>query len=129
MKPGELLALMGASGAGKTTLLNSLVFRNTNGLNITGDRRINGHLVDGPTLSALSAYIQQQDLFIGSLTPREHLTFQALLRMQKEIPYKQRLVRVEETLVEVSLLPQEKLQKSNHLLTISKKLQILKGVF
>jgi len=95
------MALMGTSGAGKTTLLNCLVFRNTCSLTIRGERRINGHLIDAPTLAAVSAYIQQHDIFIGALTPREHLTFQAMLRMPKNYSQKERLQRVEITLQEV----------------------------
>ena len=35
-KPGEVLAILGASGAGKSTFLNTLLFRNTQGLKISG---------------------------------------------------------------------------------------------
>lgn len=76
--PGELLALMGSSGAGKTTLLNTLTFRSARKLDVTGMRAINGEPATAETLTALSAYVQQDDLFIGTLTVREHLIFQVL---------------------------------------------------
>ena len=76
VRPGEFLALMGASGAGKTTLLNCLTFRNTGQLRISGERRINGIPVDPNSLARISAYVQQEDLFIGCLTVKEILRFQ-----------------------------------------------------
>ncbi|PIO69518.1 ABC transporter, ATP-binding protein [Teladorsagia circumcincta] len=42
-RPGELLALMGASGAGKTTLLNTFLHRNLKGLHVEGRVEINGN--------------------------------------------------------------------------------------
>lgn len=75
-RPGELLALMGSSGAGKTTLLNSLTFRSDRNVQETGVRAINGVPVNSKLLTAVSAYVQQHDLFIGTLTVREHLIFQ-----------------------------------------------------
>ncbi|KAK8393901.1 hypothetical protein O3P69_006915 [Scylla paramamosain] len=75
-RPGELLAIMGASGAGKTTLLNVLTHRNSEKLRITGDLFVNGRRVDPDTLTSRSAYVQQDDLFIGYLTVREQLIFQ-----------------------------------------------------
>ncbi|VIO91888.1 Uncharacterized protein BM_BM6595 [Brugia malayi] len=72
-QPGQLIALMGASGAGKTTLLNALLHRNVKGLKISGVVKVNGEIV--------SAYIQQQNLFINSLTVYEHLILQAALRL------------------------------------------------
>ncbi|KAK7076884.1 hypothetical protein SK128_006124, partial [Halocaridina rubra] len=75
-RPGELLAIMGASGAGKTTLLNVLTHRNNDKLRITGDLFVNGHRVDPDALTSRSAYVQQDDLFIGMLTVREQLIFQ-----------------------------------------------------
>ncbi|XP_054289076.1 protein white-like [Macrosteles quadrilineatus] len=101
--PGELMALMGSSGAGKTTLLNSLTFRAPVALNVTGCRAINGVPVTANALGALSAYVQQDDLFIGTLTVREHLIFQALVRMDRHIPYSQRMIRVEEVINELML--------------------------
>lgn len=76
MRPGEFLAIMGASGAGKTTLLNSLTYRNSGSLQITGQRCINGKPIDRDALARISGYVQQDDLFIGTLTVRETLRFQ-----------------------------------------------------
>ncbi|XP_066997539.2 protein white-like [Anabrus simplex] len=101
--PGELLAIMGSSGAGKTTLLNTLMFRSPPTVLVTGQRAINGFPVSSNTLASLSAYVQQDDLFIGTLTVREHLVFQALVRMDRHIPYKQRMRRVEEVISELAL--------------------------
>lgn len=76
--PGELLAVMGSSGAGKTTLLNSLAFRSPPGVQVShaAIRALNGAPVNAKQLRSKCAYIQQDDLFIGSLTAREHLIFQ-----------------------------------------------------
>nr|CAD7598245.1 unnamed protein product [Timema genevievae] len=89
--PGELLAIMGSSGAGKTTLLNTLMFKSSPNVMVSGYTVLNGYPVSSGTLSSLSAYVQQDDLFIGTLTVREHLVFQALVRMDRHIPYKQRM--------------------------------------
>jgi len=62
------------SGSGKTTLLNVLTYRNRGSLSVSGEVRVNGGRV-GSGMSSLAAYIQQEDLFIGTLTVREHLWF------------------------------------------------------
>lgn len=104
VRPGQLLAIMGASGAGKSTLLNALTFRNLSALTVvSGARYANGNPVNPNSLTSVSAYIQQDDLFIGSLTVKEHLTFQALVRMDKDIPYKERMKRVETVANELGL--------------------------
>nr|CAD7448829.1 unnamed protein product [Timema bartmani] len=77
--PGELLAIMGSSGAGKTTLLNTLMFKSSPNVIVSGYTALNGYPVSSGTLSSLSAYVQQDDLFIGTLTVREHLVFQLAL--------------------------------------------------
>eukprot|EP00092_Neocalanus_flemingeri_P039888 GFUD01043444.1.p1 GENE.GFUD01043444.1~~GFUD01043444.1.p1 ORF type:complete len:655 (-),score=143.96 GFUD01043444.1:27-1697(-) len=94
---------MGASGAGKSTLLNTLLFRNLSGLKATGVRLANNKEVTPNNLTAVSAYVQQDDLFIGTLTVKEHLTFQALVRMDSDIPYSQRMKRVDAVIQELGL--------------------------
>ncbi len=94
---------MGASGAGKTTLLNCLTFRNTGKLKITGTRYLNGKPVNTDKLARISGYVQQEDLFIGTLKVGEVLRFQALLRMDKHFTYEERMQRVEEVILELGL--------------------------
>lgn len=122
VRPGEFLAIMGASGAGKTTLLNCLTFRNSGKLQISGERYLNGSKVNTDSLARISGYVQQDDLFIPTLTVREHLVFQvsiietlfeiiiymrstlqARLRMDKHLSYKERLQRVDEVIQELGL--------------------------
>lgn len=99
---GELVCILGASGAGKTTLLNTLTFRNGPKIKlITGDRFINGKPVNAKVLSTISSYIQQEDLFVGTLTVREHLKFHARLRMHPNISYQDRMKKVEQVIDEV----------------------------
>lgn len=103
VKPGTLLAILGASGSGKTTLLNTLTSRsNSPRLSMNGDIRVNGVNV-GRGIRNISAYVQQDDLFIATMTVREHLTFRALLRMDKSLSKSRRLRRVEEVIQELGL--------------------------
>ena len=75
--------------------------RNLQGLEVSGSRRANDKLVTPTSLTAVSAYVQQDDLMIGVLTVREHLTFQALLRMDSNIPDETRLSMVEQIIEDV----------------------------
>ena len=63
------------SGAGKSTLMNVLAHRNISRMEVSGIVEVNDRPI-GRDINAISAYVQQDDLFIGSLTVREHLTFQ-----------------------------------------------------
>ena len=82
--PGQLIAIMGSSGAGKTTFLNTLANRNLRNVNISGKILVNGKLLDNDDMADISEYVQQDDLFYGEFTPREHLNFHANLRKLKE---------------------------------------------
>ncbi|XP_046580538.1 protein white-like [Haliotis rubra] len=102
VKPGTLLAIIGASGAGKSTLMNVLTGRNVVQYIIEGGIKVNGVDV-GKGIKNISAYVQQDELFLGTLTVREQLIFRALLRMDKSLKKKARLQRVEEVITEMGL--------------------------
>jgi ABC-type multidrug transport system ATPase subunit len=80
-RPGQLIAIMGASGAGKSTLMNTLTGRNRTGVHIEGGVYVNGRDI-GRAITSVSAYVQQDDLFCGTLTVREHLYIQVSIHMQ-----------------------------------------------
>ncbi|XP_078047222.1 protein white isoform X1 [Augochlora pura] len=101
--PGELLVIMGSSGAGKTTLLNALTFRSTRGVIVSGAMAANGRRVSSMMLTSRTAYVQQDDLFVGTLTVWEHLLFQAMVRMDRRIPMVQRVDRVNDVINELAL--------------------------
>ncbi|KAI6171456.1 ABC transporter domain-containing protein [Aphelenchoides bicaudatus] len=99
---GELVALMGPSGAGKTTLLNSLLGRNLKGLQVSGDVIINGRKTSTGQIMDISGYVQQDELFVSTLTVQEHLNVQANLRLVN-MNAKQRKQRIEEIIHELGL--------------------------
>lgn len=72
-------------------------------LQVSGSRLANEQEVTPTSLTSVSAYVQQDDLFIGTLTVKEHLLFQALVRMDANIPKKTRYQRVDEIINEVSI--------------------------
>jgi len=94
-KPGELMAIMGSSGAGKSTLMNVLTKRNIKGLTISGRVQVNGVQIN-ENISKISAYIQQNDVFVGALTVLEHLQFHARLKLSREseVRKKERIAEV-----------------------------------
>ena len=52
-------------------------FRNRGSLKISGEIKINGESLNTfEKISTISGYVQQDDLFIGTLTVKEHLLFQ-----------------------------------------------------
>jgi ABC-type multidrug transport system ATPase subunit len=71
-------------------------------LRVSGDIRINGRLVETvEEISSFSGYVQQDDLFIGSLRVKEHLTFQAMLKMARETSKREREERIKDILIYV----------------------------
>ena len=55
--------------------MNVLAHRNIGQMEVRGTVEVNDRPI-GQEINAMSAYVQQDDLFVGSLTVREHLTFQ-----------------------------------------------------
>ncbi|CAJ0578485.1 unnamed protein product, partial [Mesorhabditis spiculigera] len=104
-RPGEIMAILGSSGSGKTTLLNALSQTNTKPLALRGQIKVNNLPVDSDYMRKISAYIQQDDLFIGSLTVREHLSFVARLRMGKKHSVNAQDKRVRTVIRELGLDP------------------------
>ncbi|BET03387.1 ATP-Hypothetical protein cassette sub-family G (WHITE) member 2 [Nesidiocoris tenuis] len=102
-RPGEMLALMGASGAGKSTLLNTLTYRVSRTLDVSGDLLINGLPFDSTLMSFLAAYVQQEDIFLGNLTVMEHLEFAAKVVMARGTKKALRKERIHSLIEELNL--------------------------
>lgn len=82
VKPKEMVAIMGPSGCGKTSLLNVLAQRTnlSNGSITEGVIDINGRVLAERDFAKMGAFVQQDDVLMESLTPRELLTFAARIR-------------------------------------------------
>ncbi|KAL6738496.1 hypothetical protein Aduo_012038 [Ancylostoma duodenale] len=93
--PGEVVAVMGASASGKTILLNTLLHRNLQGLIVEGEVLVNGQKI-GSAVTSVSAYVQQEDIFVGTLTVREHLMIMAMLKLPSSFSNSMRVARVEQ---------------------------------
>ena len=82
IKHGKFTAIMGPSGSGKTTLLNFLSARIDARLKIKGSIKINNQPVnDIENIGNLVAFVQQDDILMATITPREVFTFTANLRL------------------------------------------------
>lgn len=103
VKPGQFLAIIGASGAGKTTLLNYLSGKMlANDLDSEGDTLINGKNAKETTnYLQFTAFVQQEDVLLETLTVRECLHYAALLKFSPNLDECQN--RVEEILMELEL--------------------------
>ncbi len=55
--------------------MNILTHRNLEGLTVDGEVLVNGENL-GAGITKVSVYVQQDDLFIGTLKVKEHLWFQ-----------------------------------------------------
>ncbi|RLN48076.1 hypothetical protein BBJ29_009318 [Phytophthora kernoviae] len=99
-KPGELLVIMGPSGAGKSSLLDCISGRNSA---VEGEIVLNGQPWSDAT-KRLTSYVMQDDLFYQTITVKEHLVFQARLRMGKTFTEKQYMQRVNEVMEELGLM-------------------------
>lgn len=91
------------TGAGKTSFLNLLSSRTKQGT-IGGEILTNGYKVGREQSKRISAYVMQEDTLLGNLTPRELLTYSALLRLPRSVPKREKLERVEKVLAQLNLV-------------------------
>jgi ATP-binding cassette, subfamily G (WHITE), member 2, SNQ2 len=89
VKPGVMIALMGASGAGKTTLLNTLSQRQTMGT-VRGNMLVDGRPL-GIEFQRGTGFCEQMDLHDETATIREALEFSAILRQDRNIPKQEKI--------------------------------------
>ncbi|KAF0688348.1 Aste57867_20028 [Aphanomyces stellatus] len=97
--PGQLVVLMGPSGAGKSSMLDVISGRNKN---FTGSVTVNGQKWT-KQMNRYASYVMQDDVFYPTLTVKEHLMFQAELRMGKTFNDVQREARVDYVIDELGL--------------------------
>ena len=93
VKPGVMIALMGASGAGKTTLLNSLSQRQKFGI-FGGEVLVDGRPLDSEFQRG-TGYCEQMDLHDVTSTIREALEFSAILRQDRNVPRAEKIAYVD----------------------------------
>ncbi|KAJ3276195.1 hypothetical protein HDV01_005643 [Terramyces sp. JEL0728] len=100
--PGQVLAIMGPSGAGKTTCLDMLAMKNKGGVAL-GSILVNGDEMDQKTFTAISGFVDQEDVHLPNLTVREVLMFSASLRLPESMSHKHKVNRVEAIILQLGL--------------------------
>ncbi|CAK7566038.1 MAG: hypothetical protein SEPTF4163_003971 [Sporothrix epigloea] len=104
VRAGEMLALMGPSGSGKTTLLNALAHRQAAaGADTSGTVLVNGEQATPAILRDVSAYVEQEDALIGSITVRETMVFAARLALPSSVSRREAFQRVDDLITSFGL--------------------------
>ncbi|KAK0538875.1 FAD-dependent urate hydroxylase [Tilletia horrida] len=103
VKPGQLLAIIGASGAGKSTFLDILARRNKRGA-VSGLILVNGRQVPDSAFKHISGFVDQEDTLMPTLTVYETILYSALLRLPRDMSFAAKQFRVLETMDELGLL-------------------------
>jgi ABC-type multidrug transport system ATPase subunit len=103
VKPGEVLAIMGASGAGKTSFLDILARKRKKGT-VEGEFFLNGRSVSDSRFKRVVGFVDQEDTLMPSLTVYETVLYSALLRLPKDMSVAAKKYRVLETLEELGIL-------------------------
>ncbi|XP_075522090.1 ABC transporter G family member 15-like [Primulina tabacum] len=100
-EPGRIMAIMGPSGSGKSTLLDALAGRLSRNIVMTGNILLNGkkQRLD----YGVVAYVTQEDVLLGTLTPRETLTYSAHLRLPASMAKRDIKGTVEAIITEMGL--------------------------
>ncbi|KAI3449992.1 hypothetical protein Pfo_006657 [Paulownia fortunei] len=99
--PGRIMAVMGPSGSGKSTFLDSLAGRLSGNVVMSGNVLLNGR--KRRLHYGVVAYVTQEDVFLGTLTVRETITYSALLRLPSNITRNEINETIENTITEMGL--------------------------
>ncbi|OCH89695.1 hypothetical protein OBBRIDRAFT_756218 [Obba rivulosa] len=102
-KPGQLLAIMGASGAGKSTFLDILARKRKRGT-VAGRTLVNGRDVPDADFKKVTGYVDQEDTLMSTLTVYETVLYSALLRLPREMSLEAKKFRTLETMHELGIL-------------------------
>ena len=103
VRPGQFLAIIGASGAGKTTLLNYLSGKMlAHNLKSTGVTTVNGKSTkESQNYLEITAFVQQEDVLMETMTVRECLQYAARFKYSPDPEKRER--RLVELLEELEL--------------------------
>ena len=102
-KPGQLLAIMGASGAGKSTFLDILARKNKKGT-VGGTTLVNGREIADADFKKVMGFVDQEDTLMSTLTVYETVLYSALLRLPREMSLEAKKYRTLETMNELGIL-------------------------
>ncbi|TDL25520.1 hypothetical protein BD410DRAFT_784517 [Rickenella mellea] len=103
VKPGQVLAIMGASGAGKSTFLDILARKRKRGF-VSGTTLVNGKTVSDADFKKVVGFVDQEDTLMSTLTVYETILYSALLRLPREMSLETKIYRTLETMHELGIL-------------------------
>ncbi|KFY12680.1 hypothetical protein V492_03736 [Pseudogymnoascus sp. VKM F-4246] len=94
-RPGQIMAIMGASGAGKTTFLDILARKNKRG-SVEGNFYVNGEKVGNSDYKNVIGFVDQEDTMLPTLTVHETIMTSAMLRLPRDMGHAAKELRVYE---------------------------------
>ncbi|EJU04900.1 hypothetical protein DACRYDRAFT_114221 [Dacryopinax primogenitus] len=103
VRPGTVMAIMGASGAGKSTLLDILARKQKRG-SIGGTTLVNGKEVSNAAFRKVMGFVDQEDCLMPTLTVYETILYSALLRLPRDMSLSAKKYRTLETMQELGIL-------------------------
>ncbi|KAA1476213.1 hypothetical protein DENSPDRAFT_843114 [Dentipellis sp. KUC8613] len=103
VRPGQVMAIMGASGAGKSTFLDILARKRKRGA-VSGVTLVNGREVSDAEFRKVVGFVDQEDTLMSTLTVYETVLYSALLRLPREMSLEAKKYRTLETMNELGIL-------------------------
>jgi len=103
VKPGQVMAIMGASGAGKSTFLDILARKRKKGT-VSGTTIVNGREVSDAQFKKVIGFVDQEDTLMSTLTVYETILYSALLRLPREMSIEAKKFRTLETMNELGIM-------------------------